>query len=114
MCFPRILAFDRLRGRAEVFANCGAVAGTLARLDEQRSPLGSRARTRNCCCASARGRSACSPTRSAQRLAAHGINPLQSLRSASPRALPLRTLAGGAAASADRRGCSRRSAAACC
>jgi hypothetical protein len=34
-------------------------------------------------------------------LAAHGINALQSLRTASPRALPLRTLAGGTAASAD-------------
>jgi hypothetical protein len=38
MCFPRVVAFDRLRGRPEVFANCGAVAGTIARLDEQRPP----------------------------------------------------------------------------
>ncbi len=38
MCFPRIQAFDRLRARVETFANCGAVAGTLARMDEQRSP----------------------------------------------------------------------------
>ncbi len=34
MYFPRLLAFDRLRGRFELFANCGAVAGMLARGDE--------------------------------------------------------------------------------
>jgi len=100
MCFPRVVAFDRLRGRAEVFANCGAVTGTIARLDEQRTPwaggpddelllrLGTR------------------PARvltdlERQRLVAHGVNPLQALRSASPRSLPLKTLAGGAAESAE-------------
>ena len=34
MYFPRILAHDRLRGRFESFAPCGAVAGMLARSDE--------------------------------------------------------------------------------
>jgi len=34
MHFPRLTAFDRLRGRVETFAPCGAVAGMLARLDE--------------------------------------------------------------------------------
>ncbi len=34
MYFPRLLAFDRLRGRFETFANAGAVAGMLARGDE--------------------------------------------------------------------------------
>jgi uncharacterized protein len=34
MHFPRMSAFDRLRGRIETFAACGAVAGMLARLDE--------------------------------------------------------------------------------
>jgi phage tail sheath protein FI len=100
MCFPRIVAFDRLRGRPESFANCGAVAGTLARLDEQRPPwqtgpdeelllrLGTRPR-----------RVLVDAER--QRLAAHGINPLQALRSAQSSALPLKTLAGGTAGSAD-------------
>ena len=100
MCFPRIVSFDRLRGHAEPFANCGAVAGTLARLDEQRSPwqagpdeeLLLRPGTRPGCVVSNAER---------QRLAAHGINPLQTLRSAHPRPLALRTLAGGAAASAE-------------
>lgn len=34
MHFPRLTAFDRLRGRIDTFAPCGAVAGMLARLDE--------------------------------------------------------------------------------
>ena len=34
MHFPRLMAFDRLRGRIETFAPCGAVAGMLVRLDE--------------------------------------------------------------------------------
>jgi phage tail sheath protein FI len=36
--FPRLVAVDRLRGRPEVFASCGAAAGMLARADES-SPL---------------------------------------------------------------------------
>jgi phage tail sheath protein FI len=38
MYFPRVQALDRLRGRLETFASCGAVAGMLARSDEI-SPL---------------------------------------------------------------------------
>ena len=34
MYFPRVQSFDRLRGRAETFASCGAAAGMLARSDE--------------------------------------------------------------------------------
>jgi Bacteriophage tail sheath protein len=34
MYFPRVQALDRLRGRVETFAACGAVAGMLARSDE--------------------------------------------------------------------------------
>ena len=100
MCFPRILAFDRLRGRYECFANGGAVAGVLARLDERRSPwqagpdeeLLLRPGTRA-------GQQLTDPERA--RLIAHGMNPLQSLRSANPDAPALRMLAGGFATSAD-------------
>ncbi len=94
MCFPRVLAYDRLRGRYETFANCGAVAGAIARLDEQRplwqpgpdDELLLRPGTR--------------PARvltelERLRLAAHGVNTIQSLRSASNNPQPLRTLAGG-------------------
>ncbi len=100
MCFPRILAFDRLRGRYECFANGGAVAGILARVDQHRSPwqegpdqeLLLRPGTRA-------GQNLTDAERA--RLIAHGVNPLQSLRSASPDAPALRTLAGGSASSAD-------------
>lgn len=34
MYFPRVLAQDRLRGRTEAFASCGAVAGMFARRDQ--------------------------------------------------------------------------------
>ena len=100
MCFPRILAFDRLRGRYESFANGGAVAGVLARVDEHRSPwqagpdeeLLLRPGTRAV-------QQLTEPERA--RLIAHGVNPLQSLRSACPDAPALRTLAGGSAGGAD-------------
>ena len=97
MCFPRIQAFDRLRGRAETFANCGAVAGTLARLDTQRSPWQPGDDDELLLRQSARPQFALTEAERA-RLAAHGLNPLQSLRSTSPRAVALKTLAGGAAA----------------
>jgi phage tail sheath protein FI len=34
MYYPRVQAFDRLRGRIETFASCGAAAGMIARSDE--------------------------------------------------------------------------------
>ena len=34
MFFPRVVAFDRLRGRFEMFAPCGVAAGMIARCDE--------------------------------------------------------------------------------
>src|SRR5258706_15844377 len=34
MYYPRVQAFDRLRGRLETFASCGAAAGMIARSDE--------------------------------------------------------------------------------
>jgi hypothetical protein len=107
MCFPRILAYDRLRARYESFANGGAVAGVLARLDEHRSPwqtgpdeeLLLRPGTRA-------AQQLTEPERA--RLIAHGVNPLQTLRSASTDAPALRTLAGGSASSADSRLLTRR------
>lgn len=33
MYFPRVMAFDRLRGRMETFASCGAAAGMIAHAD---------------------------------------------------------------------------------
>src|SRR5881227_4508322 len=36
MYYPRVQAFDRLRGRVEIFCSCGAAAGMIARADETR------------------------------------------------------------------------------
>src|SRR6266481_3117371 len=36
MYYPRVQAFDRLRGRVETFGSCGAAAGMIARADETR------------------------------------------------------------------------------
>jgi len=100
MCFPRVVAFDRLRGRPEVFANCGAVAGTLARLDEQRSPWAAGPDDELLLRLGTRPRRLLTDAER-QRLVAHGVNPLQALRAVNPRSLPLKTLAGGSAESAE-------------
>jgi len=100
MCFPRIFAYDRLRGRYEVFANSGAVAGVLARLEEQRPWWQPGADEELLLRPGARPVRMLNDAERA-RLAMHGINPLQSLRAANPRPLQLRTLARGAAGSTE-------------
>jgi hypothetical protein len=100
MCFPRILAYDRLRARYEVFANCGAVAGALVRMEQSRPWWRAEPDDELLLRPGSRPLRILSETER-QRLAAHGINPVQSLRSANPQPVALRTLARGAAASAD-------------
>jgi phage tail sheath protein FI len=95
MYFPSVLAYDRLRGRFETFAPCGAVAGMLARLDEAVpvwSPVDAddpilRPGLRPACAVDAGERA---------RLASHGINVLQAVRASSRQRIEPRTLAGGA------------------
>lgn len=94
MCFPRILAFDRLRGHYESFANGGAVAGVLARLDEQRSPWQAGPDEEVILRPGTRAQLVLTDSERT-RLLAHGINPVQSLRSANATAPALRTLARG-------------------
>lgn len=99
MFYPRILCTDRLRGRAEVFGNGGAVAGILSRLDDsvaiavtpEPEPL-LRAGARLARDINVADRS---------RLATTGINVLQAVRSVERDRPALRTLACGASASAD-------------
>jgi hypothetical protein len=100
MFFPRILAHDKLRGRFETFAPCGAVAGLLART-EAIAPFW----------ATGQGeepvlRPGCRPTCivSADRrvkLAALGINTLNGVRSPGPAHPPARTLAASSAGASD-------------
>ena len=100
MYFPRILAHDKLRGQCEAFAPCGAVAGMLARSDETFPVWGPpkiedavlRPGYRPGCIVAEDRR---------RRLAAVGVNTIQSVRSAARIGVHPRTLAAGTAGAAD-------------
>jgi len=107
MYFPRLLAHDKLRGHFESFAPCGAVAGMLARSDENfpvwapprnEEPL-LRPGYRPACLVSEDRRA---------KLADVGVNTLQAVRSATRIGLKARTLAAATAATADWRYLSAR------
>jgi hypothetical protein len=107
MFFPRLLALDKLRGRFESFGSCGAVAGMLARTDEQR-PLwagpaadvaGLRPGMRPLCVVGDADR---------ERLATLGVNTLSSMRSMGGTLAGARTLAGPGAATPEWRLLARR------
>jgi hypothetical protein len=100
MYFPRISALDRLRGRQEVFAGCGAVAGMLARLDAAR-PVWSTAEYDEVLLRPVlRPACAVSDTERARLLHA-GINTLSALRVAQREAGAARTLATGHSSATD-------------
>jgi hypothetical protein len=107
MFYPRVLAFDRLRGRPEVFGSAAAAAGLLARLDRG-GPVWGDAETREEALLRPALRAACSSTELDHvRLSQGGVNLLQSVRIAA-RALPpprisLRTLVAEAASKSDGR-----------
>jgi Bacteriophage tail sheath protein len=101
MFFPRLLIQDRLRGRAEVFANGGAVAGMLSHADEQRPVWdGKQAEPQMLLRPGVR-----LPVELSEiqrwRLAAQGVNTLQTVRRSAPVTLLRRTLAGSASAAVD-------------
>lgn len=100
MYFPRVVSYDRLRGRHETFAPSGAVAGMLARHDES-WPVWSpaegegavlRAGYRPLCPVSEQDRA---------RLTQAGINTLQAVRPSVRLGLSPRTLCGPSAESPD-------------
>ena len=100
MFFPRLLGYDKLRGRFEAFAPCGAVAGSMSRAAEQ-SPVWSvncgddsvlRPGLRPMCTVDDEFR---------QRLAACGVNTVQTVRRSGREAPVACTLAGPGAAAAD-------------
>jgi hypothetical protein len=101
MFFPRIVTHDRLRGRAEMFASGGVVAGMLSRIDT-RKPVWALHQPEPDYVPRGSARLACPLTEAERwRLAANGINALQTAKSAAPVRLLARTLAGGAHVSAD-------------
>jgi uncharacterized protein len=100
MYFPHILAYDKLRGHFEAFAPCGAVAGMLARSDDA-APAWGGPKTEDAILRPG-FRPACMVVEDRRaRLAAVGINVLQSVRQAARKGVSLRTLAAGTAGTAD-------------
>lgn len=101
MFFPRLVTHDRLRGRVEVFANGGAVAGMLSHADEIR-PVWDTQQAEPDLLLRPGVRLQLELTEVERwRLAAQGVNALQTVRRAAPIRLLRRTLAGGANAAVD-------------
>jgi hypothetical protein len=100
MYFPRILAHDKLRGHFESFAPGGAVAGTLARSDEQH-PVWGPAKVEDAILRPGFRPSCLVSEDKRMRLAALGVNTIQAVRSAARIGVQLRTLAAGTAGAAD-------------
>jgi phage tail sheath protein FI len=100
MYFPRISTLDRLRGRPETFAGCGAVAGMLARLDAASPPWSPAEHDEVLLRPGLRPAATVSEAERARLLHA-GINTLSALRVAWREACAARTLATGNSISTD-------------
>ena len=100
MFFPRVQAFDRLRGRVETFASCGAAAGMVARSDET-WPVWAAAESDESILRP--GLRPAVPVSDADRvrLAQAGVNTLLSVRSSVRTSISPRTLAAGGCGISD-------------
>lgn len=107
MFYPRVVAFDRLRGRFEMFAPCGVAAGMIARCDES-WPVWSAAEGDDAILRPGLRPAWTVSIADRARLINAGINLLQSVRIAPRFAASPRTLASGAAAVSDWRYLSAR------
>jgi hypothetical protein len=107
MFFPRIVSFDRLRGRFELFAPCGVAAGMIARCDET-WPVWAAAEGDDAILRPGQRPAWAIQNADRARLVNAGINLLQSVRIAPKFATSPRTLASGAAAVSDWRYLSAR------
>jgi hypothetical protein len=100
MYFPRILAYDKLRGHFEAFAPGGAVAGMLARGDEA-APVWGAAKSDEAILRPGFRPSCLVPEDRRMRLAVMGVNTIQAVRSAARIGVMSRTLGAGSAGAAD-------------
>jgi uncharacterized protein len=107
MYFPRVQAFDRLRGRVEIFGSCGAAAGMIARSDEA-WPVWTAAESEEAVLRP--GLKPAVPVSEADRvrLAQVGVNTLLAVRGGSRSGVSPRTLATGGSGAADWRYLSAR------
>jgi hypothetical protein len=100
MHFPRLSAFDRLRGRIETFAPCGAVAGMLARLDEA-WPVWAPAQSEDATLRSGLRPATAVSDSERVRLAQAGVNTLLAVCAPALPSVPTCTLAAGGGVSSD-------------
>ncbi len=100
MYFPRVQAFDRLRGRVETFASCGAAAGMIARSDET-WPVWAAAETEEAILRPGLRPAVPVSDSDRQRLAQVGVNTLLSVRSSVRLQGSPRTLAAGGCGVSD-------------
>jgi len=100
MYFPRVQCFDRLRGRVETFASCGAAAGMIARSDEI-SPVWAATESDESLLRPGLRPAAVVSDTERLRLAQAGVNTLVSLRSSVRQGLSPRTLAAGGVGASD-------------
>ncbi len=98
MYFPRVQSFDRLRGRAETFASCGAAAGMLARADES-TPVWIASESDEALLRPGIRPAAVVSEAERLRLAQAGVNTLISSRTGSRQLVTARTLSGGSGVS---------------
>ncbi len=107
MYYPRVQAFDRLRGRVETFASCGAAAGMIARSDEV-WPVWAAAESDDAVLRPGLRPAVPVSDSDRTRLAQAGINVLASVRTTYRAGISPRTLAMGAAGNCDWRYLSAR------
>jgi uncharacterized protein len=99
MYYPRIHAFDRLRGRIETFASCGAAAGLIARADDSR-PLWEAAEPEEAALRPGLRPAVAVSDAERVRLAQAGVNTLLAVRGARA-GVSARTLAAGGGAASE-------------
>ncbi len=107
MYFPRVQAFDRLRGRVETFASCGAAAGMIARSDET-WPVWAAAESEEAILRPGLRPAVAVSDADRVRLAQAGVNTLLSVRPGPRSAVSPRTLAAGGSGASDWRYLSAR------
>jgi phage tail sheath protein FI len=100
MFFPRVQAFDRLRGRIETFASCGAAAGMIARSDET-WPVWAAAESEESILRPGLRPAVAVSDSDRLRLAQAGVNTLVSVRSSVRTTVSPRTLAAGGCGISD-------------
>lgn len=100
MYYPRVQAFDRLRGRIEIFGSCAAAAALIARGDESR-PLWAATELDEAALRPGLRPAVAVSESDRVRLAQAGVNTLLAVRGAAPAGVSPRTLAAGASGASE-------------